>query len=329
MHQSVNMFPHHSAPHIAKNVPSPIINAISDASKKSGVDFSYLVQQAKAESSFNPNAKARTSSATGLYQFIDSTWMEMIDKYGDDYGLNTKGKSRLQILEMRKNPEAASFMAAAFASENEKVLEKHWGGDIGATELYFAHFMGASGASAFLNARDENPMTPAADLFPRAARANYNVFYDKDTGKARSLEEVYAFFDKKFNIEERPSLSPSSENIQMSNIPNPPELPSRKKFQTDGAYVPRDSIHKTNVIMQRAQAMRDDAQNSLYHVQNHDQIDRLSYMKNHYTNERSSFFTKTIATHEQKSPFLSLIAKPLDVMILTQNAPRRVIPSGV
>lgn len=191
--------------------PKGVMNAIKQASTKTGVDFAYLVQQAHAESSFDPNAKARTSSATGLYQFIESTWMRMVDKYGDKYGIDTQGQSRRDILELRKDPEIASNLAAEFAGENERFLNDHWGGEIGSTELYLAHFLGASGASAFLNAKDENPLQSAAVIFPAAAKANKNVFYDQATGRARSFDEVYAFFDKKFQIKGESLIEPQYE----------------------------------------------------------------------------------------------------------------------
>ena len=124
----------------------------------------------------------------------------MIDKYGEKHGIDTTGMSRQEILDLRKNPKIASTMAAEFASENERYLNRRWGGEIGSTELYFAHFLGAPKAAAFLNARDENPLQQAAVLFPKAAKANYNVFYERGTGRAKSLDEVYAFFDKKFEV---------------------------------------------------------------------------------------------------------------------------------
>ncbi len=316
MTQHINLFQNNMINAAGHNAPKPIIDAIYSASKKSGVDFSYLVNQAKAESSFNPNAKAGTSSATGLYQFIDSTWMQMVERYGEDYGIDTKGMSKKEILALRQDPEASSFMAAAFASENERVLNRHWGGDVGATELYFAHFLGASGASAFLNARDENPMTPAADLFPRAARANRNVFYDSNTGNARSLEEVYAFFDKKFNGVEK------SSNTLMAEAPIPPKMPSRK---IASAYFDRTAINKDSVIMQRAQAMRDQANSSGF-----DQYGRIDYTSN--IPGRQQIRNNAIANaglaakqNTNAPSFASLIARPLDVMIMTQSVPGQVV----
>ena len=187
---------------IAKGASSQVLNAIGGAAAKTGVDFAYLVQQAQAESNFNPTVEAATSSATGLFQFIKSTWMSMIDRHGEKYGIDTSEMSRQEILDLRKDPEIASNMAAEFASENEKFLNSHWGGEVGATELYFAHFLGATNAASFLNARDENGLKTAATLFPSAAEANPNVFYDIKTGRAKSLDEVYAFFDQKFQVED-------------------------------------------------------------------------------------------------------------------------------
>lgn len=184
-----------------------VIQAIHAASTSTGVDFAYLMQQAAAESNFDADAKAGTSSASGLYQFIESTWLNMVERHGDKYGIDTSA-SRDELLDLRDDPETAANLAAEFANDNKAFLEMHWdaarNGDteIGATELYLAHFLGAGGAAAFLNARDENPLKIAADLFPSAAAANKNVFYDRETGRAKTLAEVYAFFDKKFQAPE-------------------------------------------------------------------------------------------------------------------------------
>lgn len=205
---------------LSQQAPAGVMSAIQSASAKTGVNFAYMLQQAAAESSFNPAAKAKTSSASGLYQFIESTWMNMVDKYGAKHGIETEGKSRKEILALRNDPKVAANMAAEFASENEKFLEAHWAKgqkEIGSTELYFAHFLGAGSAAAFLNARDENPGQIAAAIFPDAAKSNRNVFYDTKTGRAKTLDEVYAFFDKKFSLDDikTAELQPSS---------NPPNL---------------------------------------------------------------------------------------------------------
>jgi hypothetical protein len=214
MDNAANSIQNNALASLLAPVPGKVVNAIQKASARTGVDFAYLVQQAGAESSFNPKIKAKSSSASGLYQFIESTWLNMVKKHGDKYGMGAmadkisdNGKVanravRKEILALRNDPEKASAMAAEFARENEQFLNSHWGGDVGSTELYFAHFLGAGQASAFLRERDENPLQKAAYLFPAAAKANRNVFYDKATGRAKTMDEVYAFFDKKFDLKE-------------------------------------------------------------------------------------------------------------------------------
>ncbi len=195
---------------LIRKAPPAILSAIKQASARTGVDFAYLVEKAAAESSFRPAVKSATSSASGLFQFIESTWMQMVRDHGAKYGLGkfaglidgkgkvTDAQSRQDILALRNDPQIASFMAAEYAAGNKRYLEQQVGGDIGTTEMYLAHFMGPGGAAGFLKAHQENPLMTAADIFPKAARANRNVFYDAKTGEPRTLAGVYDFFDKKF-----------------------------------------------------------------------------------------------------------------------------------
>lgn len=281
MDTSSNTIQNNSLAAYGKSAPQNILRAIHSASQQSGVDFSYLVNQAKAESNFNTDIKAKTSSATGLYQFIDSTWLQMVERYGEDYGIDTEGKSKSEILAMRKDPETSSFMAAAFASENERFLDSHWGGEAGATELYFAHFLGAGGAASFLNSKDENPFQNAADLFPRAAKANKNVFYDSQTGKPRSLAQVYDFFDKKFDTE--------------TTVPKP--VVQKEPARYASLYSANPNSLSDSVVMLRAQAMRDEANGSarIFRIENNDTAN------------------STISPN-----LFGLLSKPVDVMFLTQ-----------
>lgn len=192
---------------------SGVISAIKLASAKTGVDFAYLLNKADQESSLNPNAKASTSSASGLFQFIKSTWLKMVKDHGAEYGFTNEASAitekngqlhvadpamRQKILNLRHDPVLSSAMAAEFTKLNKDHLDASVGGNIGSTELYMAHFLGAGGASKFLNKLHAAPNAAAADFLPDAAEANPNVFYSK-TGRALSLKEIYNRFSAKFD----------------------------------------------------------------------------------------------------------------------------------
>ena len=69
-------------------------SAIAQASQATGIDFDYLLGQAQLESGLNPTARAGTSSATGLYQFIDQSWLGVVKQHGSDYGLSWASNER-------------------------------------------------------------------------------------------------------------------------------------------------------------------------------------------------------------------------------------------
>ena len=181
--------------------------AIKQASAESGVSFSYLMTKAATESGFRADAKAATSSATGLYQFIEKTWLNMVREHGDKVGLGryadalesgrVDGKLRKEILALRNDPGTAAQMAAQYACDNKEHLEKTVGCKVGDTELYLAHFLGPGGAQKFLTAYRADPNRAAASVCPDAAGANRSIFYDRG-GSARSLREVYDRFAAKF-----------------------------------------------------------------------------------------------------------------------------------
>ena len=61
--------------------------AIGRAAQRTGVDFSYLVAQAQSESGLDPNAHAQSSSASGLYQFLDQSWLAIVKRHGSEHGM--------------------------------------------------------------------------------------------------------------------------------------------------------------------------------------------------------------------------------------------------
>jgi hypothetical protein len=191
--------------------PSRITQAIATASRRTGVDFGYLMGQAQIESAMDPQARARTSSATGLYQFLDQSWLAVVNDHGAKYGMNWASDAiqknggryyvadpglRQQILSLRNHPETASVMAAELASDNRAHIEQQTGRPAEAVDLYLAHFLGAGGAAKFLQTMNYAPNASGASLFPAAARANASIFYDRQ-GNARSLAEIRDRFASK------------------------------------------------------------------------------------------------------------------------------------
>jgi hypothetical protein len=184
---------------------SPIRQAIANASQATGMDFDFLLTTAVRESSLNPRAEARTSSATGLFQFLDATWLTTMKRHGAKHGLSgeaamidigSDGKPRVSdpnmrrvILDMRFDPEVSARMAAEFATENADYLRARTGQEPQPGDLYAAHFLGAGGAAELLNAVRDTPWANAASVFPSAANANRPIFY-KDGGGARTVSEV-------------------------------------------------------------------------------------------------------------------------------------------
>jgi hypothetical protein len=165
---------------------------ITAAAKMAGVDPVLLGTIAGIESGYNPSIKAGTSSATGYFQFIDSTWKTMIARYGKKYGINPGTP--------QTDPRANALMGAEYVKENIAYLKKSTGlTNITDTDAYLAHFLGAGGASQLLKA-DKNGN--AAQLFPAAARANASIFFDK--GRPRTVQQIIDLMDKKM-ASHRPS----------------------------------------------------------------------------------------------------------------------------
>jgi Transglycosylase SLT domain len=191
-----------------------VTGAIETAATKTGVNFDYLYNQARVESSLKPDARARTSSATGLFQFTRQTWLATVKQHGANHGLDWAAQAierdpngrytvrdaavRDAILGLRDQPEAAAAMAAEFASDNSDFLSGRLDRTIEPVDLYLAHFLGSAGAAQFLEAHDADPSASAAPLFASAAASNRQIFYRPD-GAARSLGEIRSGFAAKLD----------------------------------------------------------------------------------------------------------------------------------
>jgi hypothetical protein len=180
--------------------------AIQRASNATGVDFTFLLKTAGRESGMNPKAKAPTSSAAGLFQFVEQTWLATLKQHGAKYGyaryaeLISKGadgryhvgggEARKAVMDLRLDPHAASLMAGELASDHAAYLKGRVGRTPTSGELYAAHFLGPQGSARLIEAMRANPGAAAASLFPDAARSNRTIFYRE--GRATTVAELYA-----------------------------------------------------------------------------------------------------------------------------------------
>jgi hypothetical protein len=181
-----------------------ILAFIAEASERTGVSAGYLEALALRESSFNPVAASDHSTARGLYQFIESTWLDVFARHGGQHGQGdlaalvttdgarpdvSDGGQRDRILNLRYDPKLSTFLAARLASDNREGLEAALDRPVSDAELYIAHFLGLAGARTLIETNLRRPNADAADLFPWAARSNRSYFYDGR--RHRTVAEVY------------------------------------------------------------------------------------------------------------------------------------------
>ncbi len=192
-----------------------IANSIRNAASATGASFEYLVSTAKMESNFNTSAKASTSSARGLFQFIDQTWLGTVKEAGAKLGFGNYADSitktadgrytvsdsakRDEILKLRDDPAAAAAMAGVLTQSNSFKLTGALGRRPTDGELYIAHFMGAGAATKLISNAEDNPNKSGPALFPTAAAANRSIFYNRD-GSPRSISQVYSVLTSRYDV---------------------------------------------------------------------------------------------------------------------------------
>ena len=192
-----------------------VTGAIRQAAQKTGANFNYLLATARVESNLNPAAQASSSSAGGLFQFLEQTWLSTLKhagpalgygRYADAISTNGSGhyevqdpSQRQQILNLRNDPSANALMAGAFTKWNGDWLSAKLGRPPSEGELYLAHFLGAEGAGKLITLAKTSPQANAVDVFPRAAGANRPIFYDKH-GQPRSVFQVYDLVTGRYGV---------------------------------------------------------------------------------------------------------------------------------
>jgi Transglycosylase SLT domain len=184
---------------------SQVVTALRNAAAATGSDFHYLLGTAMRESSLKPDAQSATSSAAGLFQFVDQTWLGLVKEHGAQHGLgefasaitkdasgryHADGAAKQSILALRKDPQASALMAGEFAKTTQGAMRASLGRDVCGGELYAAHFLGPDAACRLIKLAGSDPSASAAAQFPQAANANKSVFFHAD-GAPKSVREVY------------------------------------------------------------------------------------------------------------------------------------------
>jgi hypothetical protein len=216
-----------------------VIGAIRNAARATGADFQYLLATAQVESGLNPTASVSSSSAKGLFQFIDQTWLTTLKESGPALGYGRYADAiaqtpsghyavpdpamRQQIMALRDDPAANAAMAGAFTQQNAAALRQRIGRDPSEGDLYVAHFLGAGGASQLINLANQSPGSTAASAFPNAAKANPSIFYDRQ-GRARSASEVYHVLVARYDVA-RASPAASASAVAANVMPVAPAVP--------------------------------------------------------------------------------------------------------
>jgi Transglycosylase SLT domain len=213
-------------------VGSTVTGAIRQASAATGTSFNYLLATARVESGLNPQAGASTSSARGLFQFIEQTWLGTMKQSGAELGYGryaaaitqtasghyqvTDPEMRKEILALRNDPTANATMAGAFTRANADILSKKLGRAPSEGELYIAHFLGAGGAARLISLASSDPNAKATQYFPNAATANSSIFFDRSTGTARTMAQVRNVLTARYDVAARGSAADPVQTAQLT-----------------------------------------------------------------------------------------------------------------
>ncbi len=231
----------------APGTNAAVTGAIRHASRVTGTNFQYLIATAQVESRFNPGAAAPTSSARGLFQFIEQTWLATLKEQGPALGYGKiadaidRGPSgqymvtdpRLtdRIMKLRNDPTANAVMAAAYTKENAGKLAGRLGRNATEGELYVAHFLGSNGAGRLISLAESRPAAQRADeAFPGPAKANPSIFFDK--GRPRSVSEVYRMLVNRYAVARNDQAAPA---VKQAAAVKPTVMPQRPSFAPDTA----------------------------------------------------------------------------------------------
>jgi len=231
-----------------------VSGAIRKAAQSTGTNFDYLLATAKVESNLDPNSTISTSTATGLFQFLDQTWLGVMKtagrafgfgRYADAISQTNSGRYvvedaalRDEMMKLRKDPAANAVMGGVITQQNAAVLAKRIGRQPTEGELYVAHFFGPHAAARVLQLAASEPNTDAVALFPEAARANRSVFYDRQ-GNARTIVGVRDELVRRYQVAKAQTVPATALAAVAAQSPTAPANAAATRRVADTAGVAR------------------------------------------------------------------------------------------
>ena len=190
-------------------VESAIVEHVIEAAKIADMDPALLMAIADKELSFAPKAKAGTSSASGLFQFVEATWFKALRAFGwrhgheqeamaiqgDDKEMRVAPQKRAELLRLRNDPYLSAVLAAEMLKHDGEGIASRLGRPLTQGETYLIHFLGPEDAERFMKKMDDDPRASAAALLPKAAKANKPIFYERQGRRMKGRSVVLETFE--------------------------------------------------------------------------------------------------------------------------------------
>jgi hypothetical protein len=173
---------------------------LMNAATAAGVDPRILARITNFESKFDPNARpmrrdgSLISSAHGYGQFLDGTWIKMVQQHGEKYGLAGASKfTPAQALSHRGNEQLQANLLAEFTKRNIE-LGRRYGGENDDANVYALHNLGEGDGAKFLRALKSAPGSPVSQVLSSAVIGGNKSLYGDGTVTVR---EAYSRMVKK------------------------------------------------------------------------------------------------------------------------------------
>lgn len=246
--------------------PRDPLPALRQAASGSRTPFTTLVAIAVAESNIQAEARHPRSSATGAFQITNSTWLELMKRYGAASGrpdlaalvtTDAEGRAtvapenRAKVLEARKDVDLSAKLTAKLCDENRAGLARKLGRVPAESEVRLAHFLGLGGATRLIQAAADTPGVSVKELLPKAYAHNRGML--SEAGKPMTAAQAVASLDARYGRDvapaapKAPARVPATLVAQLAEIAPaapPPPKPEPEPVQVAAAEAEPTAVDK-------------------------------------------------------------------------------------